>query len=144
TGAASTTRRGLLQASAGLAVTALGAQALSRPAKAVTAGLPRAPNIVVIMTDQERHHMHWPVGWTEQHLPSLHRLKRHGLYFTRAYTAACQCSPSRALMNTGRFYPINRVTQTILWPGLPHKDRVANLASLLKDKAGYDVIWKGK
>jgi hypothetical protein len=46
--------------------------------------MPKAPNIVVIMTDQERHHMHRPAGWAEKHMPGLQRLKRNGLYFTRA------------------------------------------------------------
>jgi choline-sulfatase len=105
------------------------------------ARLPKRPNIIVIMTDQERHHMHWPQGWAEKNLPSL---KRNALYFNRAYTAACQCSPSRAVMLTSRFAPINRVTRTFLWPGLQHKDRQPNIASLLRDEAGYDVIWKGK
>jgi choline-sulfatase len=103
-----------------------------------------APNIIVLMTDQERHHMHWPAGWTEKNLPSLQRLKRNGLYFKRAYTAATQCSPSRALMMSGRFAPTNRVTQTFIWPGLQHQNRVPNIASLLKEKAGYEVVWKGK
>src|SRR5258708_6844275 len=106
--------------------------------------VPKGANIVVIITDQERHHMHWPAGWAEKHLPGLQRLKRNGLYFTRAYTAACQCSPSRALMMTGRFAPVNRVTRAFLWPGLVHKNRQPNIASLLKDKAGYEVVWKGK
>jgi choline-sulfatase len=88
--------------------------------------------------------MHWPQRWAEKNLPSLQRLKGNGLYFNRAYTAACQCSPSRAVMLTSRFAPINRVTRTFLWPGLQHKDRQPNIASLLKDKAGYEVIWKGK
>jgi choline-sulfatase len=35
---------------------------------------------------------------------------------------------------------VNRVT----WPGLVHKDRQPNIASLLKEKAGYEVVWKGK
>jgi choline-sulfatase len=74
----------------------------------------------------------------------LQPLKRNGLYFQRAYTAACQCSPSRGLLLTGRFAPVNRVTRTFLWPGLPHQDRQPNSGSLLKEKAGYDVIWKGK
>ena len=47
-------------------------------------------------------------------------------------------------MQTGRFAPVNRVTQTFLWPGLLHKDRQPNIASLLKEKAGYEVVWKGK
>ncbi len=88
--------------------------------------------------------MHWPAGWAEKNLPGLQRLKHHGLYFNRAYTAVTQCSPSRALMMTGRFAPINRVTQTFLWPGLVHQNRQPNIASLLKQKAGYEVVWKGK
>ena len=106
--------------------------------------VPKAPNIIVMMTDQERHHMHWPVGRTEKNLPALQRLKRNGLYFSRAYTAATQCSPSRALMLSGRFAPTNRVAQTFIWPGLPHKNRLANIGSILKEKAGYEVVWKGK
>ena len=88
--------------------------------------------------------MHWPSGWTAKNLPSLQRLKRNGLYFERAHTAATQCSPSRALMLTSRFAPANRVTRTFLWPGLQHRNRLANIASLLKDRARYEVVWKGK
>ncbi len=138
------TRRRLLHGGLGVAA-ASGAADLAAPALAAKPiGMPKAPNIVVLMTDQERHHVHWPDGWAEKNLPSLTRLKRHGLYFRRAYTSACQCSPSRGVMQTGRFSPVNRVTQTFLWPGLPHIDRQANIASLLRDKAGYDVVWKGK
>jgi len=101
---ASTTRRDLLRAGAGLTVAASGAAlpAVAAPAVAQTAiNLPRAPNLIVLMTDQERHHMHWPRGWAEANLPGLQRLKRHRLYFNRAYTAVTHCSPSRALMQTG-------------------------------------------
>lgn len=141
-----TTRRSLLTGGAGLAAGIIGSTR-GVAARAV-AGEPlnpsKRPNIVVLMTDQERHHMHWPKGWAERHLPALQRLKRHGLYFNRAYTAACQCSPSRAVMMTGRFAPVNRVARTLLWPGLAHQNRLPNIASLLKEKAGYEVIWKGK
>jgi arylsulfatase A-like enzyme len=144
--AGSTTRRDLLKAGAGLTAAISGAaSAVPAPAVAQTAiNLPRTPNLIVLMTDQERHHMHWPRGWAEANLPGLQRIKRHGLYFNRAYTAVTQCSPSRALMQTGRFAPVNRVTQTLLWPGLVHQDRQPNIASLLKEKAGYEVVWKGK
>ena len=46
-------------------------------------------------------------------------------------------------MTTGRFAPVNRVTRTFLWPGLVHQNRQPNIASLLRDKAGYEVVWKG-
>jgi choline-sulfatase len=143
--AGATTRRNLLRIGAGLAAVSGLSRGLAAPAVArEPINVPRAPNIIVLMTDQERHHVHWPEGFAEKNLPSLQRLKRHGLYFRRAYTAACQCSPSRGLMVSGRFSPINRVTQTLTWPGLPYKDRQPNIASLLKDKAGYEVVWKGK
>jgi choline-sulfatase len=154
----SISRRKLLRMGTGLAAVAIYAGSHSAPVLASSAPadnatptrssesskLPKAPNIVVLMTDQERHHMHWPPGWADKNLPSLQRLKRNGLYFKRAYTAATQCSPSRALMLSGRFAPTNRVTQTFVWPGLPHQNRLPNIASLLKEKAGYDVVWKGK
>jgi arylsulfatase A-like enzyme len=142
------TRRRLLKLGAGAGIAAV---LLDSP-RAVTGrafaresiAIPGSPNIIVLMTDQERHHMHWPAGWAEKNLPGLQRLKRNGLYFNRAYTAVCQCSPSRALMMTGRFAPVNRVTRTFLWPGLVHKNRQPNIASLLKEKTGYEVVWKGK
>jgi choline-sulfatase len=153
----SISRRRLLQIGAGTGIAAVLANSAGLatgstethdvakpPVRSQAIGLPKAPNIIVLMTDQERHHMHWPMGWAEKNLPALQRLKRNGLYFNRAYTAVCQCSPSRALMMTGRFAPTNRVTRTFLWPGLVHKDRQPNIASLLKEKAGYEVVWKGK
>lgn len=81
--------------------------------------------------------MHWPKGWAEKNLPGLQRLKRHGLYFNRAYTAVTQCSPSRALMmQTGRFAPVNRVTQTLLWPGLVHQEPPARQPRCSRKKPG--------
>jgi len=136
------TRRRFLQAAGGL----LGALS-TRITAATGAGAPpwpQAPNILVLMTDQERYHAHWPVGWVDANLPSFVRLQRHGLTFHRAYTAACECSPSRAVMMTSRFAPVNRVARTFLWPGLPGASQCANIGALLREHAGYHVVWKGK
>ena len=139
------TRRRFLQAAGGLA----GAISAERGARADRAfdsspNLPQPPNIIVLMTDQERYHTHWPAGWVEANLPAFVRLQRHGLTFHRAYTAASECSPSRAAMMTGEFAPMNRVARTFLWPGLPGARQRANIGSLLRDHAGYHVVWKGK
>ena len=98
------TRRRFLQAAGGLA----GAISAERSARAERtfdspSNLPQTPNIIVLMTDQERYHTHWPKGWVEANLPAFVRLQRHGLTFHRAYTAASECSPSRAVMMTGEF-----------------------------------------
>src|SRR5579872_7386334 len=80
----STTRRNLLRIGAGLrAVIGLSRRLITPAVAQNPVNLPKAPNIIVLMTDQERHHMHWPDGWAEKNLPSLQRLKRHGLYFQR-------------------------------------------------------------
>ena len=87
-----TARRSVLQMGAGLAAMSGVRGSLAAPSVAgAPINVPRAPNIIVLMTDQERHHVHWPQGWADKNLPSLARLKRNGLYFKRAYTAACQC-----------------------------------------------------
>jgi choline-sulfatase len=139
------TRRTFLQAAGGLAG-ALYAERSVRadPPSKGSKGLPTQPNIIVLMTDQERYHMHWPAGWVEANLPAFVRLQRRGLTFHRAYTAASECSPSRAVMMTSQFAPVNRVARTFLWPGLPSASQRPNIGSLLRERAGYHVAWKGK
>lgn len=101
-------------------------------------------NIIVLMTDQERHHVHWPAGWLEANLPNFVRLQRHGLTFDRAYTAAAECSPSRAVLLTSQFSPANQVPRTLDAPGLPSAAELMNVGRLLELRAGYEVVWKGK
>jgi choline-sulfatase len=139
------TRRRFLQAAGGLAG-AISAERVARAERTFDSpsNLPQTPNVIVLMTDQERYHTHWPAGWVEANLPAFVRLQRHGLTFHRAYTAASECSPSRAVMMTGEFAPMNRVARTFLWPGLPGARQRANIGSLLRDHAGYHVVWKGK
>ncbi|MDB6081061.1 MAG: Sulfatase [Chlamydiia bacterium] len=105
----------------------------------------KKPNIIVLLTDQERYPTHWPKGWAEKHLSSSMRLKQHGLSFDHAYTAACECTPSRAVLTTSEHFPINKVPLT---PpangGLPSEKELMDIGTLLTEKAGYEVIWKGK
>lgn len=105
----------------------------------------KKPNIIVILTDQERHPTHWPANWAENNLQSTNRLKKHGLTFNRAYTAACECTPSRAVIYTSNHYPLNKVPSTPpIGNGLPSDNDLIDIGSILKQHAGYDVVWKGK
>jgi choline-sulfatase len=106
------------------------------------ASLPR--NILVILTDQERSHMHWPDGWAAQNLPSMQRLMQNGLTFSNAYTAAGQCSPSRAVMMSGQFSAVNTVPVTFNQPGLPAGSQLSTLGGLLATKTNMLPVWKGK
>jgi choline-sulfatase len=114
--------------------------------------LPRKPNLLLIVTDQEREVMHWPDGWAEANLPARSRLIAHGLRFTRAQCNTAACSSSRATFFTG-LYPAQHGVKNIIacddpkditqrrLPILP--SRLPNLATVLA-AAGYHVVLKGK
>lgn len=104
----------------------------------------KKPNIIVILTDQERYPTHWPEGWAEKNLTSNVRLRKNGIFFHKAYTAASECTPSRAVLATSEHYPINKVPSTPSKTGLPSADELMDIGSLLKKHTDYDVVWKGK
>src|SRR5579862_5305430 len=105
--------------------------------------LPPKPNILLIITDQQRFAQHWPEGWVIEHLPSLQRLLRTGLSFNNAFTAACECSPSRAAFLTSTYDNTNGVFHTSPKVPLPTPPGLPNMGSLM-EAAGYEVVWKGK
>ena len=55
----------------------------------------RPPNLVLLITDQQRAPQHWPKepGWLEDLMPGDAELRRTGISFTRAFTATAMCSP---------------------------------------------------
>jgi choline-sulfatase len=114
--------------------------------------LPRKPNILLIVTDQERDVMHWPEGWADANLPSRGRLRARGLEFSRAQCNTSACSASRATLMTG-LYPAQHGVKNLVSSDDP-KDKVQrhlpvlpshlpNLATVL-GAAGYHVVLKGK
>lgn len=149
--AATCSRRSFLRTSAGaVAGAAVGTRFLGAFSSAARAAeLPERKNILLILTDQERPTMWFPVGWEQANLPALTRLKSNGLSFDRAFCSAACCTPSRNTLFTGLYPaqhgsadtlsdidPQNRIERQ-LDPALP------NLATCLKE-AGYDVVYKGK
>ncbi len=111
--------------------------------------LPDRPNVILIITDQERAPMHWPEGFADEHLPSRARLMRHGVNFSHAVCNTSMCSPSRATFLTGLMPAQHRVIDTLTYAGPispsetvldPH---LPNLATMLRD-GGYDVEYRGK
>lgn len=114
--------------------------------------LPRKPNILLIVTDQEREVMHWPDGWAEANLPARSRLLAHGLRFTRARCNSSACSPSRATLMTGLYAAQHGVKNLVQFddPGDKVQNRIPILPSRLPNiakvagEAGYHVVLKGK
>jgi arylsulfatase A-like enzyme len=126
-------RRFIQTATAGAAGLALGGLAGRSEAQ-----MPR-PNVLYIMTDQQRWDTISASGNDLIDTPNFDRLAAEGANFTRFYTAAFPCSPSRATLITGR-YPHSHGVWTndaLLQP------QVRTLGEVSRD-AGYDTAWIGK
>lgn len=81
-------------------------------------GDPR-PNIIFIITDQQRYDTIRALGFPHVESPHMDRLVNEGISFTNAFVTAPSCAPSRASLFTG-LYPHNNgvfVNNRDPWPG---------------------------
>lgn len=107
------------------------------------------PDLILIITDQERATQHFPDNWEQDNLPTLTFLKNNGFSFERAFCNSCMCSPSRATLFTGTYPAQHHVTQTLTEGGrysdaeITLDNTLPNMARMLND-AGYDVQYRGK
>ena len=62
------------------------------------------PNIVFIITDQQRFDTIQALGFDYMDTPNLDRLAREGVTFTNCFISAASCAPARASLFTG-YYP---------------------------------------
>ena len=124
----------------------------ARSAAAKTPASLARMNVVMFITDQERAIQHFPLGWSQQNLPGLTQLERHGVTFENAFTNACMCSPARSTLMSGYFPDQHGVKYTLesnmeppTYPqvSLPTPSALANIATVMS-AAGYNVIYKGK
>ena len=67
------------------------------------------PNIVIIMTDQQRADVCAREGFPLDTTPFLDSMAPQGVWFNRAYTTAPACLPARVSLFTGRFPSAHRV-----------------------------------
>lgn len=76
---------------------------------------PRPPNLLLLITDQQRRPRHWPdePGWLRSLMPNDAELARTGLSFENAFCNTAMCSPSRATLFTGRYPAEHGVTLTL-------------------------------
>ena len=130
---ANLTRREFLKSSAAspLAAAALGTQAL--PASG------RKPNVVYIMTDQQRKGTIRCYGNDSVLTPALDGLARRGVLFNSCYATQPVCSPCRSSMVTGLFPNATDVVENNI--PLP-----ASKFSWMREmhNAGYKVCYIGK
>ena len=115
----------------------------------------RHPDVVIIMTDEERNAPPYEgddlKAWREEALPARHWFQQNGVSFERHYTGSLACVPSRPTLFTGHFPDLHGVTQTdglgkdasdsrMRWlrPG-----EVPTIGHWFK-AAGYDTHYDGK
>ncbi len=123
--------------------------------------LPKKPNILIIMTDQQRHVQHWPPGWAAKNLPNMARLMKNGITFNRAYSSTCMCSPSRTTFFTGLYPSQHGVTEVLSTTNKSFNISATQTTTTARDlqgifksstqsmarimqSAGYHVEYKGK
>ena len=125
--------------------TPLTAQAASNSSvKALTKNNRGGPyNILMIVTDQERHMApsELPSGYQ---LPGHERLAKNGVVFENHQVASCVCTPSRAVMYTGQHIQNNGMfdNTNFPWSGSMSTD-IDTIGDLLR-KEGYYTAYKGK
>jgi arylsulfatase len=61
------------------------------------------PNIILIITDQQRYETVNALGYPYMETPHLDRLTREGTTFTQCHCTAPSCAPSRASLFTGNY-----------------------------------------
>ena len=90
-------------------------------------------NIVWFCTDQQRYDTIHALGNPYIHTPNIDKLAEEGVAFTRAYTQAPICTPSRSCFLTGR-YP--RTTKAF-YNGNDNYSKDEKLVTKLLADSGY-------
>lgn len=147
------TRREFLKETAKVLTVSMAAQALPGLAgvkAADAAAFPARPNLLFLITDQERYPRNWPDGWASANLNKARkRLMDNGLDFSRAFCSASMGSESRGSLFTGLYPPQHGVVLTLTEDGenSPNEPTLSpdlrNLGNMLAE-SGYDVQLRGK
>ena len=109
----------------------------------------KRPNILLIITDQQRAPQLFDENMAKHDLPAYRRLRKNGIEFEHAFCNSCMCSPSRSTLFTSLYPSEHGVTQTLSFGGefsygQPTLDpTLPNMGNLFYD-AGYNVQYRGK
>ncbi len=98
----------------------------------------KPPNIVFIMTDDHAAHAISSYGSKLIKTPHLDRLAKEGMRFTNAFVTNSICTPSRAVILSGKYSHLNGV------PVFNHIDGSQPLVSKYLQAAGYHTGMVGK
>jgi arylsulfatase A-like enzyme len=122
---------------ASLAVAALATLVAATASARDVAAQPPRPNIVVILSDDQR----WD---TLDRMPNVERLiAAHGVTFANSFVTTSECCPSRASILTGEYSHHTGVVSNFGPDSYPRFDESSNLAVWLH-AAGYETALVGK
>lgn len=99
----------------------------------------QSPNVLVILTDQQRWDTVGAYGSPMNLTPNLDALADRGVRFEHAFTCQPVCGPARACLQTGRYASANGVWRN----GIPLRPDDRTIAHAFRDQ-GYDVGYIGK
>lgn len=114
--------------------------AATTPAWAGAISRQRKLNILMIVTDQERH---WTDIPAEVSLPGHDWLRERGRGFLKHHVHTTPCSPSRSNIYTGLHTQKTGMTSNHGAPPFPEMNKVSTLGHRLR-KLGYYTAYKGK
>ena len=98
------------------------------------------PNIVFILTDDQRYDAMGCAGHPWLKTPHMDRLAREGVMFRNAFVTTSLCSPSRGSFLTGCYAHRHEVFRN---NGVDPKQSIPTFPELLQ-KAGYETAFVGK
>ncbi|MFD3943910.1 sulfatase-like hydrolase/transferase [Streptomyces sp. NPDC058579] len=101
----------------------------------------RRPNILLIVTDEERAVVPRPDGFS---LPARERLAARGTVFDRFYSASAMCSSARSVLYTGQHLPITEIYDNDNMPYIRPLDPALGTIGTMLRSAGYYCTYQGK
>ena len=104
----------------------------------------RPPNIIFLMTDDQRWDNFGCYGRPEFETNNIDKLAKQGVIFDNAYYAVSICMPSRTTIMTGRYLSNHRVGFTAPYDNTLPRSEFANSYPALLKQAGYRTGFVGK
>ncbi|MGJ8639003.1 MAG: sulfatase-like hydrolase/transferase [Opitutaceae bacterium] len=104
----------------------------------------KRPNIVFLLTDDQRWDMLGCYGRTDVITPNIDKLAAEGVTFDNAYYAVAICMPSRATMFTGRYFSDHRSGFTYPYNRTLSKEEFAESYPAKLKEVGYRTGFVGK
>jgi arylsulfatase len=101
----------------------------------------RCPNILLIITDEQRYNIPRPDGFS---LPEQERLAASGVSFENYYAASAQCSSSRSVIYTGQHVPLTKIYDNDNMPYIQPLDPGLGTVGTMLRAAGYYCTYQGK